>query len=143
MPRVDFYILADDDERRRLNYLCRLVEKAWRLGHRVWIHAPAGEHARVLDEHLWTFSQGSFVPHERAGGEEEASCPIVIGDRPDDADARHLLVNEAEEIPPFIERFARIAEVVNQSPSIRSAARARYTRYRESGCELHHHQVNR
>ena len=141
MPRVDFYILADGDEQRRIQYLCRLVDKAYRLGHRVWIRTPVPTHAAVLDERLWTFSQGSFVPHQRAGGEGERACPVVIGEQPGDGDERHLLINEGSEVPAFGDLFDRIAEVVNQDPETRAAGRARYARYRDAAYDLHHHQV--
>lgn len=142
MARVDFYILDDQDESRRLHYLCRLVDKAWRLGHRIWIHTPSAAHAESLDALLWTFSQGSFVPHERAIGDWDPNCPVVIGDRPAETDERHLLVNEGQELPAWTEHFGRIAEIVNQEPATRAAGRARYTRHRDAGHDLHHHRVD-
>lgn len=141
MSRVDFYILNSDDEAQRLHFLCRLTEKAYRLGHQVWIHAPAAQHAETLDERLWTFSQGSFVPHDRATS-AEADCPVIIGDGEPPPDARPLLINEAETIPDFADRFERIAEVVNQAESVRIAGRRRYTHYRDQGHDLHHHRLD-
>lgn len=142
MTRVDFYILPDADEDRRQVYLCRLVEKAWRTGHRIWIHIPEPGRAAALDERLWTFSQGSFVPHERAGDEPaDPSCPILLGGGEPDAE-RQLLVNEGTEVPACCERFHRIAEVVNQADKTRRPGRDRYAAYRDRGYELHHHRVN-
>ena len=139
MARVDFYILSTQDEASRLLYVCRLVDKAWRLGHRVWIHAPDPEHAAALDERLWTFSQDSFLPHERDAEERDGACPVVIGAQPANGEERHLLVNEGSEMPDYAGRFTRIAEVVDQSPETRAAGRTRYREYRDAGYELHHH----
>ena len=62
MTKVDFYLLGEGaDSRERI--ACRLAEKAWRLGNRVYVLAPDQAAAQALDELLWTFSQGSFVPH--------------------------------------------------------------------------------
>lgn len=142
MARVDFYILASTDESERLAFVCRLTDKAWRRGHRVWIHADNPAHAERLDEWLWTFSQGSFVPHERAGAQAPTDCPVLIGTG-DDAVAGDdaLLINEAADVPPFAADFPRIAEVVNHAEDVRRAGRARYTHYRDSGHDLHHHRL--
>lgn len=142
MTRVDFYILDDSDETRRQSLVCRLVEKAWRLGNRIWIHASDDGHASTLDDLLWTFSQGSFIPHERADGEWDRACPVIIGDTPPADDIRHLLVNESTQVPDFCAHFERIAEVVNQSDAVRQAGRSRYTRYRDHGYDLHHHRMS-
>ncbi len=141
MPRVDFYILPDADEHQRQTYLCRLVDKAYRLGHRVWIHTPAADHAAALDERLWTFSQASFVPHERAQASEPDSA-VVLGEGLEPAGERALLVNEGSEVPAFFERFARVAEIVNQDEGVRRRSRERYAFYRDRGYELHHHRVS-
>lgn len=139
MSRVDFYILPDDDELRRQSYLCRLVDKATRSGLRVWVHAP--ESAESLDDRLWTFSQGSFVPHERAGADADPACPVLIGASEEPPDEREVLVNDGDEIPSFVARFDRIAEVVNAEPDRRKRARERFRQYREQGHEMHHHEV--
>lgn len=140
MTRVDFYILPDDDEDRRQVYLCRLVDKAWRMGNRVWIHVPEDARAEALDERLWTFSEGSFLPHERSG-EGADDCPVILGGGDPDS-ARELLVNEDAEVPSFFSRFERVAEVINQDPESKSKGRARYAFYRDRGYELHHHEVS-
>ena len=141
MTRVDFYILPDADEARRQTYLCRLVDKAYRLGHRVWVHVPAGGRAEALDDRLWTFSQGSFVPHERSDG-EDPDCPIVLAAGQEPASDRDLLVNEAAEVPAFFSRFPRVAEIINQDAETRRLGRERYAFYRDRGYELHHHEVS-
>ena len=139
-PRIDFYVLSDTDEDRRQLVLCRVVEKATRLGHRVWIHAPAT--AGALDDRLWTFSQGSFVAHERAGFEADADCPVLIGNGDAPAEPREVLVNDDDAIPAFLDGFERVAEVVNAEAERRNRARERFRTYRERGFELHHHEVS-
>lgn len=141
MTRIDFYILPDADETRRQIFLCRLIDKAWRLGNRIRIHAPEAGHRARLDELLWTFDPGSFLPHERDdGNDHDADCPIVIGDATN-TDNRELLVNEGPDVPASFATYPRIAEVVNQEATVRSAGRSRYAYYREQGCDLHHHTM--
>ena len=38
MSKVDFYILPTDSLSARLDFACKLCEKAWRLGHRVYLN---------------------------------------------------------------------------------------------------------
>lgn len=141
MTRVDFYVLNEADEDRREAYLCRVVDKAYRLGHRVWLHVPAEARAAALDERLWTFSQQSFLPHERIA-DDDGSSPVVIGDGREPGDDYGLLINEDAEVPPFFARFGRVAEFVDQSADTRRRGRANYAYYREQGCELHVHRFD-
>ncbi len=138
--RIDFYILPDADEDRRQSYLCRLVEKATRMNLRVWIHAPTT--AVALDDRLWTFSQGSFVAHELAGNDADPDCPVLIGGMDEPGEGRDVLVNDSGEVPAFLERFERVAEVIDAEPERRQRGRERFRQYRERGYELHHHEVS-
>ena len=36
MTKVDFYILPSADPSARLDFACKLTEKAWRMGHRIY-----------------------------------------------------------------------------------------------------------
>ena len=140
MTRVDFYILPDQDEARRLVYLCRVADKAFRMGHRVWIQVGRGR-ADALDERLWTFSQGSFLPHERADSPDAADCPIVIGEDSEPDPDRALLINDDATIPAFADRVERIAEIVNQAEDTRRRGREHYSAYRDRGFDLHYHRL--
>ena len=51
MTRVDFYVASDEAAR----VACRLAEKAWKLGHKVYVHASDPTEAQKLDELRWTF----------------------------------------------------------------------------------------
>src|SRR5688572_11838026 len=61
MSRVDFYVLSADAPDARLRYACRLAERAVEQGCQVYIQTPD---VQRLDDMLWTFSDGSFLPHE-------------------------------------------------------------------------------
>jgi DNA polymerase-3 subunit chi len=131
-PRIDFYVLPGSEERTRLVYACRLVEKAYLQDCRIYVHAGTAAEAEAFDELLWTFADRSFVPHELAtGGERPGSSPVVVGAaEPCDAD---LLVNLAPEAPAFYERYGRVAEFVDADPVRRDQGRRRFAWYRERG----------
>ncbi len=139
--RVDFYILEGNGNREIT--ACRLSEKAYKQGYKIYIHADSQQHVRRLDELLWTFRDGSFVPHEILSGAPESDnpVPILIGCDTEPAQGYSMLLNLASEIPAFYHRFERIADIVNQEESIKTAGRKRFAAYRDQGCDLHHHTI--
>ncbi len=139
MTEIDFYVLADSAAGKREQLACRIVEKAFGLGHRVFIHAADAEQARRLDDLLWTFSDGAFVPHARAGGDPDA--PVIIGAGEEPAAPAYLLMNLADAVPAFFSRFDRVAEVVNEEPAVRDAGRERFRFYRDRGYSLRTHKL--
>ena len=142
MARVDFYILAQTDERARQVLACKLAEKAWRLDNSVYIHAKSQADAERLDELLWTFRDGSFVPHGLAGRHDGTeTSPIMIGCDAAGVEARDLLINLGDDIPPFVEGFPRVAELVTSDESCRQLSRKRYATYRDQGHELNTHKL--
>jgi len=136
MKRIDFYILPDSDADARLTYACRLAAKAWREGHRIYLNCQDRGQCQALDERLWRFSSASFVPHQLAEAGNDA--PLLLAWGPDAGGEQSLLINLASRVPAFFERFARIAEVVNQDPQTRDALRASYRFYRERGYAPQH-----
>ncbi len=66
MSKVDFYILPTDSLSARLDFACKLCEKAWRLGHQVYLHCQDAEQRSELDQRLWRFKGEAFVPHDLA-----------------------------------------------------------------------------
>ena len=141
--RVSFYILGGTEPNTRLGYACRLVEKAYKLQNRIHAHTGDANMAKVLDTLLWTFRQGSFVPHELLIPDSQPTAPITIGTAeittPPDAD---LLINLAGEVPAFFTRYPRIAEIIDGSAACREAGRARHRFYRDQGLEPETHEVS-
>ncbi|RZV37666.1 MAG: DNA polymerase III subunit chi [Chromatiales bacterium] len=142
MARVDFYVLAQADERARHLLACKLAEKAWRLENTVYIHAKDRGDAERLDQLLWTFRDGSFVPHGLAGRNDGTeNSAIMVGAGTEGIGTRDLLINLCDEIPPFIEGFPRVAELVTSDETCRKSSRQRYATYRDQGHELNTHKI--
>lgn len=143
--RVDFYILTAADAAGRLRFACRLTEKAYMLRHRVHLHTESPGDATRLDELLWTFRQGSFVPHEvahdAATGGQDARSPVTIGFGAKAPPTGDLLINLAAEVPPFAGAYARIAEVVDETEGGRARGRDRFRHYKQLGCEPTTHNI--
>ncbi len=142
MARVDFYILAATGEPSRHKFACRLAEKAYRLKHTVHIHTANRQQAEVLDELLWTFRDGSFVPHEVLNMPgRPPSAPVTIGFDETGIGNQDLLINLTDEIPEMAASFPRVAELVTSDEQSRQLSRKRFVRYRELGAELETHNI--
>lgn len=139
MPQIDFYILPSADPAARLLFACKLAEKAWRLGHRIYLHCQDEAQRETLDALMWSFRSESFLPHSLA--EEDGSAPVALGLGADPGSHGDLLLNLSLAVPPFSARFARIAELVVSDPTIRQASRASYRFYREQGYPLQDHRL--
>lgn len=141
MPQVDFYILPTPLPSARLDFACKLGEKAWRLGHRVYIHCADAAQREELDALLWRFKGESFVPHSLA--EDDPKAPVTLGIAADAPGQDDLLINLSTTVPGFAGQFARVAEVVVEDPAIRQAARESFRFYREQGYPLQDHRLPR
>lgn len=142
MARVDFYVLERADERSRHTLACKLAEKAYRLKNTVYIHAKSRSDAERLDELLWTFRDGSFVPHGLSDASDDtASSPVIIGSESGGIESRDLLINLCDEIPAFVGAFARVAELVTSDENCRLLSRKRFVEYRDQGHTIKTHKL--
>ena len=142
MARIDFYVLRQSGEQARQQFACRLAEKAYKLEHTVHIHAGDQAVASRLDELLWTFRDGSFVPHNLVRGDgEESDAPVTVGCDPGYTGSRDLLINLDDAIPACAGAFPRIAELVTSDEDSKQKSRRRFVAYRDEGHELETHNV--
>lgn len=142
MARVDFYVLQRVDERSRYTLACKLAEKAYRLDNTVYIHTKNPGDAARLDELLWTFRDGSFVPHCISGSTDGTDAsPVTIGSATDGIEPRDLLINLCDEIPSFADSFPRVAELVTSDEECRRLSRQRFVEYRNQGHSIQTHKL--
>ncbi len=142
MTRVDFYVLESSGPMSRHRCACRIAEKAFLLDHRIYIHAGSEREAHTIDDLLWSFRGGSFIPHAVVSSREVHGEAVLIGHDPEtDPAETDLLINLAEEIPMFFSRFERVAEVVSEDESSRASGRNRFRFYRDRGYDLRTHQL--
>ena len=140
MSRVDFYILSAEAPDARLRYACRLAERAVEQGCHVYIQTPD---VQRVDDMLWTFSDGSFLPHEVYRGEPAAHARVMVmlGSAAGPASHRQLLINLTDAMPGDVNAYDRIAEIVDVDPERKRTARERYKQYREHGCAMESHNL--
>lgn len=141
MTRVDFYLTQASSDKQRLLTTCRLAEKANRLGHHVFIYADKAEQVQQLDDLLWTFREGSFLPHTTSHATDVKEHSVVIGSQHQDDAAHDLMISLAENVPDCFSRFKRVAEIVAGSEEQKKSARQRFKFYRDRGYELETHEL--
>lgn len=140
--RVDFYLLASNEADARGLVACRLLEKAYYKGHRIFVFCTNQHQAEYIDELLWTFRDDSFVPHNLQGEGPEPPPPIQIGYDKEPRGFNDILLNFSATIPPFYSKFKRVIELVANDETEKELSRANYKEYRAKGCELHTHNID-
>lgn len=139
MTRIDFYLLPEED--RKHLAACRLAHKAYRLKHRIYILTQTPEESAHLDQLLWTFHPGSFVPHKTQGQPVDAHLPVLIGHDAPPTEFNDVLISLKPDVPEFFERFERVAELVSSDQTERAAARERFRVYRDRGFTVQTHNL--
>ncbi|MES9956613.1 MAG: DNA polymerase III subunit chi [Sedimenticola sp.] len=141
MTQVDFYILDDQAGGDRYGLACRLAEKAWQQGRRVYLHTNSPAESRHLDKMLWNFREGSFLPHALAEEADRSLNPVLIGSSSDSGEEHDVLINLASEVPLFFAKFERVAELIDHDPQIKKEGRERFRYYRDRGYNLNTHNI--
>lgn len=142
MTQVDFYILPDEEQQARLLFLCRLVEKAYKKQHRIYIHTDSETTSNTIDLLLWTFKVDSFIPHHLLA-DDSAPAPVAIGHGDSCGDHHDVLINLCNDVPDFFSRFERCAEIVIQQPEVLETTRKHFGFYRERGYPLNTHDLRK
>jgi DNA polymerase-3 subunit chi len=143
VTRVDFYVLPDAAEDGPLPTACRLCEKAAAAGKRVHVHATDEDVAREFDRLLWVYKQGGFVAHERVGASADpAPAAVLIGAGEPLPSHQDVLLNLADEVPAFFDRFERVLEIVAGDAATRGKSRQRFKFYRDAGLAPETHRLD-
>ncbi|MEC9376378.1 MAG: DNA polymerase III subunit chi [Pseudomonadota bacterium] len=141
ISRVDFYILASENQASRLLFACRLSEKAYRMKKKVYAHTKSINQAEELNRMLWTFRNDSFVPHECINRNQSVQSPIKIGTPEVYSDSGEILINLCEVVPTFSEAYQRIVEIITSNKDALENGRKRFQHYRNLGLEPDTHNI--
>ncbi|SDG87221.1 DNA polymerase III, chi subunit [Pseudomonas benzenivorans] len=131
MVRIEFYVLSSSNPAERLRAACQLAGKAWRAGLPVFLRGIDQGQCDELDALLWRYRTESFVPHNLH--QDDPQAPVVIGLDQEPSARQGVLINLNPLISPFVERFSRVIEIVNQDPALLTACRENFRSYRQRG----------
>jgi DNA polymerase-3 subunit chi len=134
-PQIDFYVLQEQSPGGRFRLACRITEKAYRLGHRVYVRTGNSDDTNVLDDLLWTFAQNSFVPHQLSTENDSRESPVVIGEHLPAVESTDVVISVADDPVSDFTVYPRIVEIVGCEYEEKASGRNRFRYYREHGVE--------
>lgn len=120
-----------------------LISKALGRGHRIIVKLRDEGQVIQMNDHLWTYSANSFLPHGAAKNGNAKQQPVWLTDRdenPNDADVIILCEGTTSE---EIGNFTLCCEMINgRDHEAISAARTRWKAYKEQGFDITYWQQN-
>ena len=134
MTDIGFYHLLSMPLERALP---KLIERAWMQGHRILVRAGSAERVEHLNVLLWTYEEGSFVPHGSDRDGNAATQPIWLAHDNKNPNSASMVVLvdgiEADDLAAF----ARCADLFDGNDAVAvDAARGRWRRARQAGHSL-------
>lgn len=141
MTKIDFYLLKTAGQSARETMACKLIEKIFKLNHKVYIHTDSESDSTRLDNLLWTLKAGNFIPHEIVKKENHPQTTILIGHQEQAPDIDDVLVNLSHSVPLFFSQFKRVAEIIDADDNNKTQGRARFKFYKDRGYELDTHEI--
>ena len=140
--RVDFYVLEESSAAGRLKLACRLAEKAYLAEQVALVWHTDAQELKAFDDLLWTFMEGSFVPHEMLSpGASVAESPVILSAGTAPPVTVDIIINLAPEVPACLSQTRRVAEIIDGDDARRRAGRARFKAYRDLGIQPASHNI--
>lgn len=134
MADIGFYHLLTTPLDRALP---RLLERARAQGHRIVIRAASPERVEHLNALLWTYDEGSFLPHGAARDGNPAAHPIWLSERAENPNGATILFLVDGVEAHDIAEFTRCIDMFdgNDEAAV-EAARARWRKAQAAGHAL-------
>jgi DNA polymerase-3 subunit chi len=140
--RVDFYVLEESSAAGRLRLACRLAEKAYLAAQVALVWHTDVQELKVFDDMLWTFMDGSFVPHEMlTAGASSTETPVLLSAGTAPPVPVDIIINLAPDVPTCLAQTRRVAEIIDGDDSRRRAGRTRFKAYRDLGIQPASHNI--
>jgi DNA polymerase III subunit chi len=136
--RADFYILPTNDY---MHFACRLIEKAYKENHTVFVLTQNQQQAEQLDKQLWTFKDISFIPHHLSHDKENHTTPVTIGDSMEQAKQQDILLLLTPEYTDNIKQFERVMTTVPNETEWKNKSRELYNQLKALTSDIHTHKI--
>jgi DNA polymerase-3 subunit chi len=142
MAEAIFYVLATESQIERQRFACRLIEKIYRNGQYCYVLTDSVRQSQQMDDLLWTFRAGSFVPHSLYQGDVPTnSNEILINGEPIPENWLAIIVNLSSQPPKQFAQCEKIVEILDSSENSRKLGRQRYRFYQQAGLEITTHNM--
>jgi DNA polymerase-3 subunit chi len=142
MADVSFYLLKSLSAKERYLFACKLIEKIYRSGRTCYVLTDSLEQSHAMDDLLWTFRAGSFIPHQLYHGElPTTETAILIGTITAPEHWKKIVINLASECPADFQQSERIIEILDGNAETKKLARNRYRHYQQSDAAITTHNI--
>jgi len=123
----------------KLRAVCQRVKRCYERGQTVAVHVADRDEAERLDDLMWTFEDGAFIPHVVCSeAEQPAIEPVVIywGDEPL-GEAQVLVEAAGGEPTGRFEQFDHVVDFAETyDEALRELSRCRYKACQEAGYRM-------
>jgi len=132
VTRVEFVKL---DRPEKARHLCELAEEYFLRGERVLVMVEDDNQGVTLDQFMWVWKKGSFVPHVYDNGSMEClDEPVVITVREENVNGARVLIAGRPCTLEFVRQFQTVIDFAEiHDVALRDASRERFRIYREAG----------
>lgn len=112
-----------------------IVDRALSRGQKVVVEVGSQERLSVLDDHLWAYSDESFLPHVTALEADAALNPVVLTTQAHNPNAAQVRVcADGVRIPDAMQDYERVVLIFDgDDPEALAAAREDWKKARASG----------
>jgi DNA polymerase-3 subunit chi len=138
---VDFYLLGDKSHSAE-HLACRLAMMAWERNQKVYICVASDTAIESLDQLMWQYPEGRFLPHTPANHSDASKAPIKVGTL-SSLEPTEVVINLCLEAIQQPAQFSRILEIVPYDDNEREACRVKYRNYRNLGLNPQTHEMNK
>ena len=144
MAEISFYILPSESTQERYEFACKLIEKAYRSGCFCYVLTDNAAQSQKIDDLLWTFRAGSFIPHQIYTGELPALEKVILIGSLDVPELwQKTVINLSSYCPKQVDKIERILEILDNSEATKELGRNRYRHYQQSGIAITTHKIGR
>jgi DNA polymerase III subunit chi len=131
MASVQFYQLTTTPLERALP---KLLEKAFAGGFKTLVVAESDERVEQLNQLLWTYDPGSFLPHGSVKDGQSNIQPILISTRQEPLNEANMLFLIDGNVASETDKFERILDMFDgRDPQAVESARERWKTYKDLG----------
>lgn len=142
MPTISFYILPSASQEERFLFACKLLEKAFRNRQACYALTDNEKQCVSLDDMLWTFRAGSFVPHQiYDGNPPQSDNAVLIGTKSPPKAWGQTVVNLSTRLPDDLEGPDKIMEILDNDGTVKDLGRNRYRHYQQLGMAITVHKL--
>lgn len=142
MAEISFYILPSELTQERDEFACKLIEKAYRSGCFCYVLTDNAAQSQKIDDLLWTFRAGSFIPHQIYTGELPALEKVILIGSLDVPEVwQKIVINLSSYCPKQFDNIERILEILDNSEATKELGRNRYRQYQQSDITITTHKI--